>query len=76
MAGFDWVEVPRRAPAAGEIEIEIAASGLNFRDVMLASGLLDDDILDGGMAGAVFGFECAGRVVRVGAGVTASAAGR
>jgi NADPH:quinone reductase-like Zn-dependent oxidoreductase/acyl carrier protein len=70
MAGFDWVEVRRRAPAAGEIEIEIAASGLNYRDVMLASGLLDDDVLDDGMAGAVFGFECAGRVRRVGAGVT------
>jgi len=67
MAGFDWVETARRDPAAGEIEIEIAACGLNFRDVMLASGLLDDDVLDEGLAGAVFGFECAGRVLRVGA---------
>lgn len=70
MASFDWVEAARRAPDAGEIEIEIAASGLNFRDVMLASGLLDDDVLDDGLAGAVFGFECAGHVLRVGQGVT------
>lgn len=69
LAGFDWTQSARRAPGAGEIEIEIAASGLNFRDVMLASGLLDDDVLDDGMAGAVFGFECAGRVLRVGEGI-------
>jgi acyl transferase domain-containing protein/NADPH:quinone reductase-like Zn-dependent oxidoreductase/acyl carrier protein len=67
MAGFDWMQTDRRDPEAGEIEIEIAACGLNFRDVMLASGLLDDDVLDDGLAGAVFGFECAGRVLRVGA---------
>ncbi len=70
LAGFDWVEKPRRAPAPGEIELRIAAAGLNFRDVMLASGLLDDDVLDDGMAGAVFGFECAGEVLRVGEGVS------
>jgi NADPH:quinone reductase-like Zn-dependent oxidoreductase/acyl carrier protein len=69
-AGFDWVPATRRPPAPGEIEIEITASGLNFRDVMLASGLLDDDVLDDGMAGAVLGFECAGKVLRVGADVT------
>ncbi len=70
MARFDWVETSRRPPELGEIEIEVAASGLNFRDVMLASGLLDDDVLDDGMAGAVFGFECAGRVLRIGGDVT------
>jgi NADPH:quinone reductase-like Zn-dependent oxidoreductase len=70
LTNFDWVETARRAPEPGEVEIAIAAAGLNFRDVMLANGLLDDDVLDDGMAGAVFGFECAGRVVRVGEGVT------
>ena len=69
LAGFDWVQTPRRAPDAGEIELRITAAGLNFRDVMLASGLLDDDVLDDGMAGAVLGFECAGEVLRVGEGV-------
>ncbi len=70
LAGFDWVEKPQRAPEPGEIEIRIAAAGLNFRDVMLASGLLDDDVLDDGMAGAVLGFECAGEVLRVGEGIS------
>jgi acyl transferase domain-containing protein/NADPH:quinone reductase-like Zn-dependent oxidoreductase/acyl carrier protein len=70
MAGFDWVQAHPRSPEPHEIEIEIAAAGLNFRDVMLASGLLDDDVLDDGLAGAVFGFECAGRVLRVGQDVT------
>jgi phthiocerol/phenolphthiocerol synthesis type-I polyketide synthase C len=74
-AKFDWIEAARRAPGPTEIEIEIAAAGLNFRDVMLATGLLDDDVLDDGLAGAVFGFECAGRVVRVGSDVTGFTAG-
>ena len=74
-AKFDWIEAERRSPGPGEVEIEIAAAGLNFRDVMLATGLLDDDVLDDGLAGAVFGFECAGRVVRVGADVTHLAPG-
>ena len=75
LAKFDWIETARRAPGPSEVEIEVAASGLNFRDVMLANGLLDDDVLDDGLAGAVFGFECAGRVVRVGSGVTGVAVG-
>ncbi|SIQ88396.1 Acyl transferase domain-containing protein [Acidiphilium rubrum] len=70
LSQFDWVPATRTAPAAHEVEVEIAAAGLNFRDVMLATGLLDDDVLDDGLAGAVFGFECAGRVVRAGSAVT------
>ncbi len=71
LAGAHWTEIQRRAPGDGEIEIRIAAAGVNFRDVMLAAGLLDDDVLDDGMAGAVLGFEAAGEVLRVGTGVTA-----
>jgi acyl transferase domain-containing protein/NADPH:quinone reductase-like Zn-dependent oxidoreductase/acyl carrier protein len=74
-AKFDWIEAVRRAPGPGEVEIEIAAAGLNFRDVMLATGLLDDDVLDDGLAGAVLGFECVGRVLRVGSDVTGLAVG-
>ena len=75
LANFDWVEGGRSAPGKGEVEVAIEASGLNFRDIMLATGLLDDDVLDSGLAGAVFGFECAGRVVAVGAGVDDLAVG-
>jgi acyl transferase domain-containing protein/NADPH:quinone reductase-like Zn-dependent oxidoreductase/acyl carrier protein len=70
LSQFDWVETTRRAPGPTEVEVRIAASGLNFRDIMLATGLLDDDVLDDGLAGAVFGFECSGHVVAVGSDVT------
>jgi len=67
---FDWVSGERTAPGYGEVELEVIATGLNFRDVMLAMGMLDDDVLEAGLAGSVFGLECAGRVVRLGTGVT------
>jgi phthiocerol/phenolphthiocerol synthesis type-I polyketide synthase C len=70
LENFHWIARDRVEPAADEIEVEIIASGLNFRDVMLAMGLLNDDVLDDGMAGAVYGFECAGRVVATGEAVS------
>jgi len=75
LSQFDWVEMERRAPGPREVEVAVESSGLNFRDIMLATGLLDDDVLDDGLAGAVFGFECAGRVVAVGSEVTDLAVG-
>ncbi|MBV9066417.1 MAG: acyltransferase domain-containing protein, partial [Methylobacteriaceae bacterium] len=77
-SGFDrlsWVPARRPAPAAGEIEIEVEATGLNFRDVMWGLGLLPEEILEEGFAGATLGLECAGRVLRVGAGVNEFQAG-
>ena len=53
----------RRRPAAGEVEIQVVAAGLNFRDVLLGLGLLPSA---GDMA---FGLECAGRISAVGDGV-------
>ena len=70
LAAATWVPATRRVPEAGEIEVRIDAAGVNFRDIMLAGGLLNDDVLDDGMAGAVLGFEAAGHVLRVGDGVT------
>jgi hypothetical protein len=58
----------RRAPAAGEVEIEVQASSLNFRDVLNALGAYPGD------AGALGG-ECAGMVVGVGPDVTEFAVG-
>ncbi|WP_169332695.1 type I polyketide synthase [Nocardia araoensis] len=58
----------RRAPADGEIEISVAATGLNAHDLWVASGIHPD--------GAVpMGSECAGRVTAVGAGVEQFAVG-
>jgi acyl transferase domain-containing protein/surfactin synthase thioesterase subunit/acyl carrier protein len=58
--------VERRAPGPGEVEIEVEATGLIFRDVLLALGVLPaEDPREGPM----LGYECAGRVVAVGEGV-------
>lgn len=52
------------------LEIEVMATGLNFRDIMLTMGLLPDDAVENGFAKANLGLEFSGRVARVGAGVT------
>jgi acyl transferase domain-containing protein/NADPH:quinone reductase-like Zn-dependent oxidoreductase/acyl carrier protein/SAM-dependent methyltransferase len=53
----------RQAPAAGEVEIRVHASGLNFLDVLDVLGILPFDR-------ALLGGECAGEIVQVGAEVT------
>ncbi|HRE20339.1 MAG TPA: SDR family NAD(P)-dependent oxidoreductase, partial [Rhabdaerophilum sp.] len=68
---FGWVKAERRTPGPGEIEIEVAAVGLNYRDLLVGLGILDDDLLGAGLTGAALGFECSGRVARVGEGVSA-----
>lgn len=70
-----WSVVPRRAPGAGEIEIAVTATGLNYRDVMWAMGLLPEEALEKGFAGASLGMEFSGRVARIGAGVEGFAPG-
>ena len=51
----------RRAPGSGEVEIQVFAAGLNFRDVMNALAMRDDPDPLGG--------ECSGKIVAVGEGV-------
>ena len=64
-----WVTQPPRPIGPGEIEIEVRAAGLNFRDVMWAMGLLPEEALIDGFAGSAFGLECAGTVCAIGADV-------
>ena len=61
-----WKSRPPRKPAVGEVEIEVRAAGLNFRDVMFAMGLLPDEALEGGFAGPTLGMELSGVVVSTG----------
>src|SRR5258708_21190644 len=61
--------VARRSPGSGEVEIMIRSAGLNFKDVMLAMGLLPEEIAQGELTGTASGMECAGRVVAVGEGL-------
>ena len=65
---LQWTPATRIAPGPNEVEVEVAASAINFRDFMWAVGLLPEDMLEGGFAGANLGLECAGKVVRVGEG--------
>ncbi|NRA11946.1 MAG: SDR family NAD(P)-dependent oxidoreductase, partial [Crocinitomicaceae bacterium] len=63
-------ESERRTPKADQVEIQIKASALNFRDIMIAMGLLSDDAVNGGLFGKTFGLECAGIISKVGSEVT------
>lgn len=72
---LQWRAAPARAPGPGEIAIEVRAAGLNFRDVMAATGALPEEALLDGFAGAALGLECAGVVSAVGDGVEALAVG-
>ncbi|MDQ0585331.1 sulfolipid-1 biosynthesis phthioceranic/hydroxyphthioceranic acid synthase [Streptomyces rishiriensis] len=58
--------VPRRAPGADQIEIEIGAASINFHDVLFAHG---NYFAFEGVTPAL-GVDCAGTVVRVGDAVT------
>lgn len=57
------------APQKDEVQIEVQAAGLNFKDVMKAMGLLSDSVLAGGFSGWALGMECTGRISAVGPGV-------
>ncbi|MDR3497274.1 MAG: SDR family NAD(P)-dependent oxidoreductase [Ancalomicrobiaceae bacterium] len=61
-----WHEVARKRPGPGEIEVKVTATGLNFRDVMWAMGLLPAEALEDGFAGATLGMECSGTVTAIG----------
>jgi NADPH:quinone reductase-like Zn-dependent oxidoreductase/acyl carrier protein len=65
------VEARRRAPAPHEVEVEVRATALNFKDVVVGMGFLDAAAWEGGMTGAELGMDCAGVVTAVGSEVTA-----
>jgi acyl transferase domain-containing protein/NADPH:quinone reductase-like Zn-dependent oxidoreductase/acyl carrier protein len=66
-----WVESPAAPLGEGEVEIEVRAAGLNFRDVLKS---LDHYPLNA-TEPRTFGDECAGIVRRVAPGVTSVAPG-
>ena len=76
--GFDamsFQEFTRRKPGPGEVEIQIRAAGLNFKDVAKVAGLLDNTSLADRKSFDVLGMECSGVVVDVGEGVEHFAVG-
>ena len=50
---------PRREPDPGQVEIEVYAAGLNYRDVLNAMGVYPGDPIP-------LGAECAGKIARLG----------
>ncbi|NTX14092.1 SDR family NAD(P)-dependent oxidoreductase [Myxococcus sp. CA056] len=70
-----FVARARRAPDAGEVEIEVETTALGFKDIMKALGLLSARVKQNTYIGDAIGMEGAGRISAVGAGVTDFAVG-
>jgi phthiocerol/phenolphthiocerol synthesis type-I polyketide synthase C len=70
-----WEVASPRPVGAGQVEVEVHAAGLNFRDMMWAMGLLPEEALIDGFAGPTFGLECAGIIRSVGPDVEGWAVG-
>ncbi|HTI82343.1 MAG TPA: SDR family NAD(P)-dependent oxidoreductase [Acetobacteraceae bacterium] len=68
---LQWRPLAPVPPNAGEVTLEVSAAGINFRDLMWSLGVLPDEALLDGFAGATLGMECAGTVLEVGPDVTA-----
>ena len=68
--GLRFTAAARRPPGPGEVEIEVAYVGLNFKDFLKVSGLLSADALEGSHTQNMLGSECSGTVVRVGEAVS------
>jgi hypothetical protein len=66
--GLQFRPLSRRPPGRGEVEICVAATGLNFRDVLITLGMYPDP-------DAPLGGECAGWISAVGEGLEDFAVG-
>ena len=69
---FDFIPLTRKKPGFGEVEIQVRAVGLNFRDVLNGLGMLNQYLEQMGISNASkipLGGECSGIIVAVGAGV-------
>jgi NADPH:quinone reductase-like Zn-dependent oxidoreductase/NAD(P)-dependent dehydrogenase (short-subunit alcohol dehydrogenase family)/acyl carrier protein len=63
LGSFELVTARRRPPGPGEIEVQVHAAGLSFRDVRAAADRVPGE-------SAPFGLDCAGEVVAAGEDVT------
>jgi acyl transferase domain-containing protein/NADPH-dependent curcumin reductase CurA/acyl carrier protein len=65
LESLEFQQVSRATLADQEVEVEVSASALNFREVLIAMGLFPDPT----ETGFKFGMECTGNVSRLGEGV-------
>ena len=75
LKSLQWERRELRVLGPNDVEVDIRATGLNFRDVMYALGILTDAAMENGFAGATLGLEFAGVVTSVGAEVAQFAPG-
>ena len=61
-----WRDRPLPLIQPHEALIEVAATGLNFRDVMWSMGLLPEEAIEDGFAGTTIGMEFSGKVIAIG----------
>ncbi|MFC9971175.1 SDR family NAD(P)-dependent oxidoreductase [Spirillospora sp. NPDC127200] len=64
-----WKRTDPLVPGPGELVIDVAAAALNYRDIMLATGLLPTEATEGSFSEQGLGVEYAGVVRAVGDGV-------
>jgi acyl transferase domain-containing protein len=69
LEGLALRPAPRRPPGPGEVEVEVLATGLNFKDVAKAMNLLGEQAIDDSLSRRELGLECSGRVAALGEGV-------
>ncbi|WP_228396505.1 type I polyketide synthase [Streptomyces sp. RB17] len=65
-----WAPHPAERPGAGEVVVGVKAAALNYRDVMLAEGMLPPGAEPATPTGPLLGLECAGVITAVGPDVT------
>ncbi|MGG7519392.1 SDR family NAD(P)-dependent oxidoreductase [Allorhizobium undicola] len=66
VTSIHWESAAVPVPGPRDVVVKTAATGLNFRDVMWAMGLLPEEALEDGFAGASIGMEFSGEVVATG----------
>ncbi|WP_170221076.1 type I polyketide synthase [Amycolatopsis cihanbeyliensis] len=66
-----WTQVDAPEPGPHQVVVSVRAAAINYRDTLLAVGMLPEWMVAGGMLGADLGFECSGIIAAVGAEVTA-----
>ncbi|MGY0585780.1 MAG: SDR family NAD(P)-dependent oxidoreductase [Paraglaciecola chathamensis] len=75
LRNLKWEAHPEPVLLEDDIEVEVMATGLNFRDVMYSLGLLSDEAIENGFAGATLGLEFSGRIIKTGKNVTSFTVG-
>jgi phthiocerol/phenolphthiocerol synthesis type-I polyketide synthase C len=66
LRNLQWDTYPRSVAVGDQVEVAVKATGLNFRDIMYALGLLSDEAVENGFAGSSLGLEFSGVVLSVG----------